>query len=67
MNSPNIANIPLNSEGAMELGMYPCLACNVGWTSWGNQGFDSCEKSCTQLKRFYDKDEMALIQILASR
>lgn len=31
MESPNVAHVPLNPEGALELGFYPCHYCNGGW------------------------------------
>lgn len=59
-NSPNVAQVPLNPEGALELGMIPCDACNAGWGTYsmrtdGTANSTSCRDTCEYWKRYCDK------------
>ena len=58
MDSPNITHIPLNREGAIELGQSPCSVCDVGWGNYseGKDGkgvSETCHDTCELLKRYY--------------
>lgn len=63
MNSPNIKHIPLNREGALELGINPCSVCNSGWATYSNMGGDSCQNDCEYLRKFLNKKELELIKL----
>ena len=41
-NSPDIALIPLNPKGALELGLYPCHYCDVGWANHDGKNTTAC-------------------------
>lgn len=54
--SKNIAMIPLNPEGALELGRWPCSYCELGWGSYvqGKDGktiVKSCRDECPYIKK----------------
>jgi len=60
MESPNIAHVPLNPEGALEMGMSPCEACNAGWGNYsmgtdGQARSESCRDNCEYWKRYVDR------------
>ena len=46
--------IPLNPEGALELGLHPCPYCNVGSATWNSKGkvYD-CKDECEYYKRYH--------------
>ena len=57
MDSPNIAHVPLNREGAIELGQSPCSVCDVGWANFsegkdGESTSETCHDTCELLKRY---------------
>ena len=51
----NTKTIPLNLEGALELGMRPCDICDVGWASYTKEKTKSCRDNCNYLKRYVEK------------
>ena len=55
MDSKNIKHVPLNREGALELGIHPCSVCNCGWATYSNIKSSSCHDSCDYFKRFNSK------------
>lgn len=70
MNSPNIAHVALNPQGAIEMGIRPCDACHSGWAVYDNGTTGrvrSCEDTCPYWKLWQDKDEVHLLQTVASR
>jgi hypothetical protein len=52
MESPNIKHVPLNREGAIELGINPCGVCNMGWGNWSKDESKSCYDTCEYHKRY---------------
>lgn len=59
MESPNITHVPLNPEGALEMGLIPCDACGSGWGTYsvGTDGASksrTCRDECEYWKRFID-------------
>jgi len=53
MSIPNTITIPLNPEGALELGMCPCDACHIGWANYGEHGLiKSCHENCGFYKKW---------------
>ena len=63
MNSPNISHYPLNRQGALELGMYPCEYCYSGYANYSKGICTSCYTSCEYLRIFNNKEEMKQIKI----
>lgn len=60
MDSPNITHVPLNREGAIELGQSPCSVCEAGWGnhSVGKDGkgvWKTCHDTCELLKRYSER------------
>jgi len=51
MESPNIAHVPLNPEGALELGLNPCDYCGMGWALVSNERQEHCSDTCDYFKR----------------
>jgi len=51
--SVNTITIPLNPEGALELGQCPCDACGMGSATWNTKGkaYD-CRDKCDYYKRY---------------
>ena len=52
--SENVAVVPLNAKGAVELGLHPCQYCKVGWGSYSAKESKSCGDTCEWLKQFID-------------
>lgn len=54
--SINTITIPLNQEGALELGKCPCGICDVGWSEYC-QGKKSkhCMDTCEYYKKWVEK------------
>ena len=50
--SENVAVIPLNAAGALELGLHPCQYCKSGWGSYSATERKSCSDDCDFLKQF---------------
>ena len=63
MNSPNILHIPLNRQGALELGQNPCSYCNSGFGSYSPVGCNSCHDTCEYLKLYFDEEKMKQIKL----
>jgi len=63
MNSPNILHIPLNRQGALELGQNPCSYCNNGFGSYSPLGCVSCHDTCEYLKLYFDEEKMKQIKL----
>ncbi|MCW3134483.1 MAG: hypothetical protein N2V78_09175 [Methanophagales archaeon] len=57
MYSPNVKTIPLNPAGALELGMCPCSACDVGWGDWSTTKTETCHDTCPYWKEYIKKKE----------
>lgn len=65
MDSPNITHVPLNREGAIELGQSPCSVCDTGWGNYsidkdGNGISETCHDTCELLRQYSEqqtKDE----------
>jgi len=60
MDSLNIAHVPLNREGAIELGQSPCSICDVGWANYseekdGKGVSETCFDTCGLLKKYYEQ------------
>ena len=55
MNSQNIKHVPLNREGALELGIHPCSVCNCGYASYSTLEQTSCYNDCIYLKKFVNR------------
>ena len=59
--SDNILQIPLNAEGALEMGLYPCTYCNQGWGNYSvspltnEVKFKTCSGDCEYLRRYREK------------
>lgn len=66
--SPNIMIIPLNPEGALELGVYPCQYCNQAWMRYSttdhtnqkvNAEIKGCYETCDYWKRWEERFKLA--------
>ncbi len=56
--NPNIAMIPLNPIGALDLGLYPCEYCGQGWGMISSEGqHTSCSDTCEYMKRYKDENK----------
>ena len=56
MESQNIKHVPLNREGALELGMCPCDICDVSWAIYTeNKETKYCRNECDYFKRYIEK------------
>ena len=56
MESPNIKHVPLNPVGALELGMSPCSACDVGWATYTTDGkTGSCQDTCPYWAKYKEQ------------
>lgn len=55
--SENVKTVPLNPEGALELGILPCKYCDAGWGVYSKAKVDKCAEHCEYLKRFRDYEE----------
>ena len=53
--SDNVAIIPLNPRGALELGLYPCKYCDMGWGLFTKDKVKSCHDECIYLKEWAEK------------
>ena len=49
--SINTKTIPLNPAGALELGMNPCDACDMGWYIHSTDSSSSCADTCIYWKK----------------
>ena len=52
--SKNVAMVPLNPAGALEMGLWPCTYCEMGWSSYtkgkdGNTQVESCKTDCPHI------------------
>lgn len=54
MESPNVEHVPMNPEGALELGMRPCDACTMGWGIYSSSRTETCQDTCEYWKRYCD-------------
>lgn len=64
MESPNVAHVPLNLEGALELGLDPCHYCYAGWGTVNSSGIiHSCKDSCDYYKRYRDLPAVKKMQM----
>ena len=48
----NVALVPLNREGALELGLIPCCICESDWAIFGEGYCESCRDNCEYLRRY---------------
>jgi len=55
--SQNTKTIPVNQEGALELGLCPCGSCGMGWGSWSVNETKTCMDNCSFYKRWLGKIE----------
>jgi len=56
--SENVKIVPLNPEGALELGILPCKYCDAGWGVYSKTKVDKCAETCTYLQRFTMSTEL---------
>lgn len=68
MESPNVAHVPLNPAGALELGMHPCEACHAGWGTYGvdregKSTSKSCHDTCEYIKKWAEKKSQEVTSV----
>lgn len=63
MNSSNIGHYPLNKQGALELGLNPCLYCCSGYSNYSKGAVSSCHASCEYLKIYSNKEKLEQIKL----
>jgi hypothetical protein len=58
MESPNIAHVPLNPAGALELNLWPCDYCDAGWGQISSTGSKSCKDTCQHYRKAKKSQEI---------
>lgn len=56
MESPNIKHIPINQQGAIELGFCPCDYCGLGWAHYSIKEHKSCHDTCPDFSKWFQKE-----------